>query len=492
MLYVLTAAAFAEDHCENDEHLPPTATTDPATNITDNSAALNATVNPNGSETTAYFEWGTDTSYGNSTPPQSVTDGGEHCKGNDITITADITGLSPATTYHYRVVANNEHGTTYGNDISLTTTGTLFAEVTGTVTDSSTSLPLSEVTVTITDSLNNIHTGTTDENGEYTITDLPYGDFTGTFTKSGYIGQTLNGALVAGQTLTLDVQLTPIPPLTITITSPLDNDTINRSDVMVKGTVTNTTGNETGVTVNGIVAVLYNGEFFVNHVQLEEGQNTITADATDTEGNTATTSITVNAVTTEPYVTLRANIESGIAPLTTYFSVSTSIPNAVANYEIDYEGDGVIDYTGAAFEDISVTYSTEGVYYPTITVTDDQSNTYTDTIAIVVLNQTELDTLLRSKWEAMKTALSAQDVDGALVYFTEESKDSYNEIFTALYDQLPQLIQDMQDIQLIYSEGNMAKYRIRKSELYGGQTYEITYYTYFAVDIDGIWRIHKF
>ena len=38
----------------------------------------------------------------------------------------------------------------------------------------------------------------------------------------------------------------------------------------------------------------------------------------------------------------------------------------------------------------------------------------------------------------------------------------------------------------------MAKYRIRKSELYGGQTYEITYYIYFGVDIDGIWRIHKF
>ncbi|GBD97125.1 MAG TPA: hypothetical protein ENG83_12440 [Nitrospirae bacterium] len=423
MLYVLTAAAFAEDHCENDEHAPPTATTDPATDITDNSAVLNATINPTGSETTAYFEWGTDISYGNSTPPQSITDGGDHCKGNDISITADITGFSPGTTYHYRVFATNEHGTTYGDDISLTTTGTLFAEVTGTITDASASLPLSGVSVTITDALNNIHTGTTDLNGEYTITDLAQGDFTSTFTKSGYISQTLNGLLVAGQTLTIDAALSPIlpairdiaasnintdsatitwitdqqadslveygtttsygnsasdaamvtshsitltglvpgityhfkikstnsygfssssgdetfttlSPITVTITSPLDNDTINRTDVMVKGTVSNTTGNETGVVINGIVAVVYNGEFFVNHVPLEEGDNIITANATDMDGYTATVSITVNAVTTEPYVTLRANIESGIAPLTTYFSVSTSIPDAVANYEI--------------------------------------------------------------------------------------------------------------------------------------------------------------
>ncbi len=87
-----------------------------------------------------------------------------------------------------------------------------------------------------------------------------------------------------------------------------------------------------------------------------------------------------------PYITLNANIESGIAPLTTYFSVTTSIPNTVSTYQMDYEGDGTVDYTGTTFDNISHTYTTEGIYYPTITVTDSQSNTYTDTIAIVVLN----------------------------------------------------------------------------------------------------------
>ena len=57
---------------------------------------------------------------------------------------------------------------------------------------------------------------------------------------------------------------------------------------------------------------------------LQDGQNTITANAVDTAGETASHSILVNADTTVPHVTLRANIESGIAPLTTYFSVSTS------------------------------------------------------------------------------------------------------------------------------------------------------------------------
>jgi len=51
--------------------------------------------------------------------------------------------------------------------------------------------------------------------------------------------------------------------------------------------------------------------------------------------------------------------------------------------------------------------------------------------------------LLRAKWEAMKTALANQDITTALNYFSEEFQDLYNELFTVLYDQLPQIVQDM-------------------------------------------------
>jgi PKD repeat protein len=142
-----------------------------------------------------------------------------------------------------------------------------------------------------------------------------------------------------------------------------------------------------------------------NQISLVEGSNTITASATDTTGNTASHSIIVNAITTTPHVTLNANIESGIAPLTTYFSISTSIPNAVSTYQMDYEGDGIVDYTGTTFDNISFTYNTEGIYYPTVIVTDTQGIQYTDTVAVVVLNTSQLDALLQAKWNAMKTAL---------------------------------------------------------------------------------------
>ncbi|MFZ3064512.1 MAG: hypothetical protein WA277_04410, partial [Nitrospirota bacterium] len=55
------------------------------------------------------------------------------------------------------------------------------------------------------------------------------------------------------------------------------------------------------------------------NVPLSEGQNTITAIATDAEGNTDKYSITVNAVTTGSYIRLSATPESGLSPMEAAF-----------------------------------------------------------------------------------------------------------------------------------------------------------------------------
>jgi PKD repeat protein len=96
----------------------PTATTGSATNVTSNSATLNATVNPNGLATTVYFQWGTSPSYGNSTSSQSIGSG-----TNTVNVSANLSGLSPDTTYYYRIVATNSAGTTYGSGMSFRTDG---------------------------------------------------------------------------------------------------------------------------------------------------------------------------------------------------------------------------------------------------------------------------------------------------------------------------------------------------------------------------------
>jgi len=115
--------------------------------------------------------------------------------------------------------------------------------------------------------------------------------------------------------------------------------------------------------------------------------------------------------------------------------------------------------------------------------------TYSDTVTIIVLSKFQMDNKLRAKWDGMKTAMTIMDVPKATSFFLPESQERYSGIFTALGDSLPQVAQNMQDIQMIYLEGNVAQYRIRKFGPFG----LITFYIYFIRDgNDGIWRIQQF
>jgi phosphodiesterase/alkaline phosphatase D-like protein len=91
-----------------------------ATGMTQTGATLNGKLDPDGLATTYYFEWGPTTAYGTNAPsgPPGASAGG----GLGITaVSAPIDGLSSYTTYHYRLVATNSVGTTYGADQTLTT-----------------------------------------------------------------------------------------------------------------------------------------------------------------------------------------------------------------------------------------------------------------------------------------------------------------------------------------------------------------------------------
>lgn len=88
-------------------------------NIQLSSATLNGTVNPNSLTTTASFEWGTTTNYGNIVScPQSPIGG-----NNPVNISADISGLAPGTTYYFRVKSENSLGATFSSDMTFKTLG---------------------------------------------------------------------------------------------------------------------------------------------------------------------------------------------------------------------------------------------------------------------------------------------------------------------------------------------------------------------------------
>ena len=102
----------------------PTVTTGTASSsVTPQSVILNGTVNPNGNSTTAVFEWGTNVNYGNeaTATPSPLTG------TTTQSVSATLSGLTPGTAYHFRVIATNSIGVGYGLDhvtptITITTT----------------------------------------------------------------------------------------------------------------------------------------------------------------------------------------------------------------------------------------------------------------------------------------------------------------------------------------------------------------------------------
>jgi hypothetical protein len=94
----------------------PTVTTGGASQVTQTSATLTGKVNPNGARTTYFFQYGTSNLYGSTTGP---TDAGAGT--NAKAATAGLTGLAPFTKYHYRLVAENAQGRTFGGDRTFTT-----------------------------------------------------------------------------------------------------------------------------------------------------------------------------------------------------------------------------------------------------------------------------------------------------------------------------------------------------------------------------------
>ena len=73
-------------------------------------------MNPNGFTTNYYFQYGTSTSYGSSTPVTTAGSG-----KSSVPSAASIANLLPNNTYHFRIEATNFVGTSYGNDSTFTT-----------------------------------------------------------------------------------------------------------------------------------------------------------------------------------------------------------------------------------------------------------------------------------------------------------------------------------------------------------------------------------
>ncbi|MBI3572397.1 hypothetical protein HY091_02615, partial [Candidatus Kaiserbacteria bacterium] len=257
----------------------PTVTTGSATSITSSGATLNGTVNPNGVTATAWFEYGTTSSYGSSTAAQTLAAG-----TTAVAVSAAVTGLSPNTTYHFRIDASNNGGTSYGLDASFTTLATKPTVTTG----SASSISGSSATLN----------GTVNPNGVTATAWFEYG------TTTSYGSSTATQNIAAGTTaVAVSAAISGLSANTtyhFRIDATNNGGTSNGSDASfttLAAPPTVTTGNATSITSSGATL---NGTVNPNGVTatawFEYGLSTVYGSTTAAQNITAgTTAVAVSA-----------------------------------------------------------------------------------------------------------------------------------------------------------------------------------------------------
>ena len=277
--------------------------------------------------------------------------------------------------------------------------------------------------------------------------------------------------------------------LEVTIGTPASGAIIAGPSVQVTGAVINTTGVETGVTVNGIPAAVSGSLFVANNLQLQPGENSISVTATDINGLTSTTTRNVTAQMGN-YIRLTTNIDSGDAPLTLLFKIDGSFTIGTAQYNCT----GPVPVTitpGASSSEFTATLTFEGTYTFSASAIGPDGQTYTSSTAVTVLSRKKMEALLQGKWEGIKARIAVLDVEGAVAYFAAPLQQDYRETFTEAGTSLSLLAGYMNPVNLDYVTDNLAKCRMMRVEQILGQPQQVEYVVYYIKE-NGIWKLRDF
>jgi hypothetical protein len=270
--------------------------------------------------------------------------------------------------------------------------------------------------------------------------------------------------------------------LSVAMTSPANNAMINADSVVVGGTLQAPTNS--GVTVNGLVAILDgNGHFYVD-VPLNIGANTLTATLTSPVGQTATQSITVNRTASPNAAIIDADPVIGLPPLVVTFTIVPANGAVVQRVDLDYNDDGTIDFqlTSASF---TLTYPTAFTYRLKVIVTDTENNVTSKSFVIQVIDKSQLDASLRVVWGSITSALASGNISQALTLFSPNIRSYYQGVLIDVQPGLAAMFSNFPPIYATQMTAREVEYFVLLPE--GGTHYG--YHFYFAKDPDGVWRL---
>ena len=289
-----------------------------------------------------------------------------------------------------------------------------------------------------------------------------------------------------GGTASETIRITVTAGLAVNITTPANGATVPAGQLIVRGSITNLSGGEVGLTVNG-VPIGVQGNTFSALVFVSAENTSVSAIVISKNGASATHTIPI-AVLTAPSSTTVLHVLPihGPAPLTAKFSLFGDVE--ILQVTLDADGDGNVDFTGSQLTEQPFTFAQPGIYVAAANATDVQGNQLGTHAVVQVLDPTELDEILQARWTAMKDALRAGDIPAALSQIVARARPIYEEGFQIISAQLPIIDEILTPVSLVRIGNNEAVYKASRTDDGIPMSFEVR----FSMDIDGFWRVGSF
>jgi hypothetical protein len=208
----------------------------------------------------------------------------------------------------------------------------------------------------------------------------------------------------------------------------------------------------------------------------------VTANRSD--GRTAVSSIPVTSTAITPFV-VHAEPQDGVGPLTVRFTLENRSGATISNVNWDFKSISVINTTASPSTPVSFTYTTPGLYLCTARFYNSSGLPDSQSIRLLVLDATQVDTAFQAMWSGMNTALAAGDKAKALTYLNEQARAKYDPVFTDLLPEMPAIVASYSPLQRVSVSSEIAEFAVNRVIDGVNRVFLI----YYVRDGDGVWRL---
>jgi predicted butyrate kinase (DUF1464 family) len=125
------------------------------------------------------------------------------------------------------------------------------------------------------------------------------------------------------------------------------------------------------------------------------------------------------------------------------------------------------------------------MYLPSVTVTYDDRQTYTQTVAVVVKDAAAMDRMFVGMFNTITSSLRTGQNAAALKFLTEPIRPAFEAVFNVLNGRMPQIVDTFAGFGGISLGNELATYALKRN---AGDITKIFLIEYMR-DIDGVWRL---